>query len=300
AKDRADLEAGLEAGVDLVALSFVRHERDLEPVRERLRGVEPRPLLVAKIEKPEAVERLEAILGCVDGVMVARGDLGVEMRLEEVPLVQKRIIHAARCAGKPVITATQMLRSMVESPRPTRAEASDVANAILDGTDAVMLSEETAVGAHPVEAVRVLDRIARAVEPHLPWRRYLEEVPEMGERPVTAAVSRAACGLARDVGAAAIVASTTSGATARAVARFRPPVPVVALTPSEAVARQLAVSWGVEAAVVEGLRSAEEMFAAAERHLLRQGVEKGQRAVVTAGLPPGVPGGTNLVHVLEL
>ncbi len=301
ATDREDLEVGLEAGVDLVALSFVRHERDLEPVMERLRRADPRPLLVAKIEKPEAVDRLEAILERVDAVMVARGDLGVEMRLEEVPLIQKRIIHAARRAGKPVITATQMLRSMVASPRPTRAEASDVANAILDGTDAVMLSEETAVSAYPVEAVRVLDRIARAVEPHLPWERYLEERPEVAATRVTAAVSHAACWLARDVGAAAIVASTTSGATARAVARFRPPVPVVALTPSVEVARQLAVSWGVETAVAPaGLPSAEAMFAAAERLMLERGLEPGQRVVVTAGLPMAVPGGTNLVHVLEL
>ncbi|MBN1833989.1 MAG: pyruvate kinase, partial [Deltaproteobacteria bacterium] len=195
-KDREDLKAGLDAGVDFVALSFVRHEKDLEPVREILKQVNSPPLLIAKIERPQAVERLESILKNVDGVMVARGDLGVEMPFEEVPLVQKRIIRMARQAAKPVITATQMLRSMIESPRPTRAEAADVANAVLDGTDALMLSDETAVGNYPVEAVHVLDRIAGEVEKHLEKGSFVDEAASDALPATASAVGRAACTMA--------------------------------------------------------------------------------------------------------
>ncbi len=300
-KDRADLELGLEEGVDLVALSFVRHEDDILPVRALLGDRAVPPLLVAKIEKPQAIERFEAILAAVDAVMVARGDLGVEMPVEQVPLVQKRVIDEARRAGKPVITATQMLRSMVTSPRPLRAEASDVANAVIDGTDAVMLSEETAIGQYPVEAVRMLDKIARAVEPSLDREAHLRE-PVSPVLPRTAgALTRAACRLAGDVEAVAIIAFTASGSTARLVSRLRPPALVVGLTPHVGVARQLALSWGVLPAVVEVLSSGQDVLETARRWVHEAGLAApGDRVVVTAGLPFGVAGTTNLAMVLEV
>ena len=300
-KDREDLEVGLAEGVDFVALSFVRHERDLEPVRARLTGQEHPPLLIAKIEKPQAVDRLEPILEAVDGVMVARGDLGVEMPPEEVPMVQKTIIAAARRAGRPVITATQMLRSMVDSPRPLRAEASDVANAVLDGTDAVMLSEETAVGSYPAEAVRVLDRVALEAEPYLDHTKMMEDSLSPSVPELTGAISRAACELAAAIGAAAVVTLTTSGSTARLLARLRPAPPIVGLTPSAEVMRQLTLSSGVVSFV-----SAEATDAAALQDMVKEALTAnrlgaaGSRVVVTAGLPLGVSGTTNLVRVLEL
>jgi pyruvate kinase len=299
--DREHLALGLEEGVDLVALSFVRHEEDLEPVLEMLGGATSRPLLLAKIEKPEAVDRLTPILERVDGVMVARGDLGVEMPVERVPLVQKLIIREARRAGRPVITATQMLRSMVSSPRPLRAEATDVANAILDGTDAVMLSEETAVGAYPERAVEVLDRLARAVEPEYDTRDLLDE-PLSGLLASTpAAVSRAACSLAAEVDAAAIVAATTSGSTARMVARFRPPRPVVAVTTVAAVARQLTLSWGVLPTRVEVADDPDSVLASSVAAATGLGVAgPGDLLVTTAGLPLNVTGTTNVLRVVEV
>jgi pyruvate kinase len=300
-KDREDLEAGLAEGVDFVALSFVRHERDLEPVRARLLDLGHPPLLIAKIEKPQAVERLDPILEAVDGVMVARGDLGVEMPPETVPIVQKTVIAAARRAGRPVITATQMLRSMVDSPRPLRAEASDVANAVLDGTDAVMLSEETAIGNFPVESVRVLDRVALEAEPHLDHAKMTEDSLSPSVPEVTGAISRAACDLAEAIGATAIVTLTTSGRTARLLARLRPAPPIVGLTPAAEVSRQLTLSFGVLPFV-----SAKASDAAALQQMVHQALEAnglgaaGSRVVVTAGLPLGVSGATNLVRVLEL
>ncbi len=299
-KDRADLAAGLAMGVDMVALSFVRHEDDLAPVRQALAGMNPRPLLIAKIEKPSAVERLPQILKVVDGIMVARGDLGVEMPLEEVPLVQKRIIEQTRQAGRVVITATQMLRSMVDSPRPTRAEATDVANAVIDGTDALMLSEETAAGAYPLEAVQVLDRIARASEPELFEQRFLQE-PLSELLPATeAAISRAACWLAKDLGVAAIAASTTGGSTARLVARYRRDFPVVAFSSEPMVCRQLCLSWGVLPALVPAYSETEEIMALTRQWILAHGVAKaGDRIVVTAGVPHGA-GRTNLIRVMDL
>ena len=300
-KDLADLAFGLEQGVDFVALSFVRHEDDLVPVRAMLDRSRPRPLLIAKIEKSQAVARLEQIMAEVDGLMVARGDLGVEMPLEEVPITQKKIIRTARQAGKPVITATQMLLSMVTNPRPTRAEVTDVANAILDGTDALMLSDETTLGAHPVEAVAVLDRIARSTEPYMDEQAFLNEAVT-DFLPVTAtAISRAACWLAQDLRAAAIVASTSSGSTARLVARFRPSCPVVALTPELATQRQLSLSWGVIADLVQSFGTTDQMFALARSWALAKGIAATtDRLVITAGIPVGVSGTTNLVKVLEL
>ncbi|CAB1082643.1 Pyruvate kinase (EC [Olavius algarvensis Delta 1 endosymbiont] len=300
-KDREDLELGLKERVDFVALSFVRREQDLEPVQEIIKLSASRPLLIAKIEKAQAIERLEQILARVDGVMVARGDLGVETPLEEIPIIQKKIIRLARQAGKPVITATQMLRSMVSSPRPTRAEATDVANAVLDGTDALMLSEETAMGEFPVEAVTILDRIARATEAQLLERSLIREpLPDLLPR-TESAISRAACWLAEDLQAPAIVAGTSSGSTARLVARFRPPCPVIGLTPHIPTQRQLTLSWGVRPALVETFTDTEHMFELTRAWALAKGIaKKGDLLIVTAGVPVNTPGKTNLLKVVEI
>jgi len=300
-KDRKDLEVGLEEGADFVALSFVRQEQDLEPVKAILSQKPNGPLLIAKIETPQAIERLEKILAMVDGVMLARGDLGVEMPLEDVPMIQKKIIRMVRQSGKPVITATQMLRSMVSSPRPTRAEATDVANAILDGTDALMLSEETAMGAYPVEAVQVLDRIARATEPYLKERDFLNE-PMSELLPMTASgISRSACWMADSFHAAGIVAGTSSGSTARLVVRFRPACPVVGLTPYLKTQRQLTMSWGVIPTLVPPFSDTEQMFDLARSWALEHGIARqGDRLIITAGVPVGTPGSTNLLKVIEM
>ena len=300
-KDRADLEIGLEEGVDFVALSFVRHEDDLAPVRERITQQSHPPMLIAKIEKPQAVDRLQPILEAVDGVMVARGDLGVEMPPEKVPMIQKDIIAAARRAGRPVITATQMLRSMVDSRRPLRAEASDVANAVLDGTDAVMLSEETAIGNYPNEAVRVLHRVALEAEPKIDHAEMLADSISPTIPDLTGAISRAACELASNIDASAIVTTTASGSTARLVARLRPATPIIAMTTSVAVARQLSLSWGVNAAASQATESTEILGDAIIAELTRLGLgEKGNRVVVTAGLPLGFSDSTNVIRVFEL
>jgi pyruvate kinase len=300
-KDRDDLEVGIEEGVDFVALSFVRHEDDLAPVKQRFLQQSHPPLLIAKIEKPQAVNRLNHILEAVDGVMVARGDLGVEMPPETVPMIQKDIICAARRAGRPVITATQMLRSMVDSPRPLRAEASDVANAVLDGTDAVMLSEETAIGSYPTEAVGVLHRVALQAEAKIDHDEMLADsasplVPEL-----TGAVSRATCELAASIGAAAIVTTTSTGSTARLVARHRPAAPILGITTSERVARQLELSWGVIPAVGRTIDDTLDLGDMVLGELARHEIGKpGDRILVTAGLPLGYSDRTNLIRVLEL
>ncbi len=299
-KDLADLEVGLEEGVDFVALSFVRHEDDLRPVTDRISGLERPPMVTAKIEKPQAVERIEPILAVVDAVMVARGDLGVEMPPEKVPVIQKRIINAARRAGRPVITATQMLRSMVDSPRPLRAEASDVANAVLDGTDGLMLSEETAIGRFPDRAVRILDRIAREVEPELDHDRLATATAD-GRPDVTDAVSLAACDLAAAVGAAAIVTTTSSGGTARMIARHRPSMPVLGVTTSLEVARQLTLSWGVIPFAVESTTDPAGLRRTLRRELLTHRLaEPGDHVVIVAGLPLGFSDAANVVQVLRL
>ena len=300
-KDRQDLSVGLEEAVDFVALSFVRHEKDLEPVRELLVNNPTSPFLIAKIEKPQAIERFKEIVDVIDGVMVARGDLGVEMPLEDVPIIQKKIIRISRYAGKSVITATQMLRSMINSPRPTRAEATDVANAILDGTDALMLSEETAVGDYPIEAVQILDRIARATEAHM-QTHYGGDKPVFDHLGMTeSAISRSACFLAEDLNAASIIAATSSGSTARLVARYRPPTPVLALTPNQQTQRHLTLSWGVTPVLVTPFSDADEIFDLARRWTTEHNLAKpGDRLIVTAGVPVGTPGTTNLLKVIEI
>jgi len=300
-KDRGDLMVGIEEKVDFVALSFIRSLEDIKDARDIISQAAYDPMLIAKIEKPQAVENFDQILSAVDAVMVARGDLGVEMPLEEVPMIQKRIIRSARQAGKPVITATQMLGSMLENPRPTRAEATDVANAILDGTDALMLSDETAMGAYPAEAVSTLDRIARTTEPYLNDEAFLGEKVSGMLQTTPAGISRAACLLALDLQAAAIVAATSSGNTARLVARFRSCAPVMALTDSVETQRQLSLSWGVIPHLVSSFADTDQMFASARSWAVEKGIAKpGDCIVITAGVPVGMAGTTNLLKVMEI
>jgi pyruvate kinase len=286
-KDRADLRFGVAQGVDFVALSFVRQAADLDEVKAS--GVP----VIAKIEKAEAVANLEEIVRAADGVMVARGDLGVEIPIERVPVVQKEIIALANRCARPVITATQLLRSMVESPLPTRAEATDVANAVLDGTDAVMLSEETAVGRYPLDAVRIMHRIATEAEKLLPART------GGAGSDVADLIAEAACAMAERVAARAIVVPTRSGFTALQVARRRPRPPILALTPDEAVRRRLSLVWGVTAVTVPWYADADAGLAGF-REPLRGVVPAGAPIVITAGYPFGHGGITNLVHVTTL
>jgi pyruvate kinase len=300
-KDREDLKVGLEEMVDFVALSFIRSLEDIEEPRRIVSEASCHPMLIAKIEKREAVENFEQILTSVDAVMVARGDLGVEMPFEEAPIIQKKIIKRTRQVGKPVITATQMLGSMLDRPRPTRAEATDVANAILDGADALMLSEETAMGSYPLEAVATLVKIARATEPYIEQRIYLEEKVSAGLHTVAAGISRAACLLTIDLKAAAIVATSSSGNTARLVARFRPSVPIVALTDHIETLRQLSLSWGVIPHLVDVFIDTDQMFSSARSLVLeKMMVQSGDSLVITAGVPVGMSGTTNLLKVMEI
>jgi len=298
-KDRKDALFAAAQGVDFVALSFVRRPVDVTELRHFLEAHNADLPIIAKIEKPEALEVFDEILGISDGVMVARGDLGVETPPEEVPFHQKEIIRAANCAGKPVITATQMLQSMIEHPRPTRAEASDVANAILDGTDAVMLSGETAIGAYPVEAVRTMQNIAAKAEEHLPhdrWAHFL--VDQRHSVYTTEAISEVTVEVALAVGAKAIVTSTMSGATARMVARHRPGVPVIAVTPSARTLHRLALVWGVQPVLVGGFDQTDEMIHLTVEAACKLGIVSwGDVIVITAGIPFGGMGKTNFLKV---
>jgi pyruvate kinase len=295
-KDKRDLAFALELDVDFVALSFVRSANDVRQLRELLHEAGSDALVIAKIEKAEALDDLTGIMRVADSVMVARGDLGVEIGPAEVPLIQKRILAAALERGKPAITATQMLESMVAQPEPTRAEASDVANAILDGTSAVMLSGETAVGRFPIESVLTMDKIARAVEPSLPYRHELasdEDYPTVGE-----AMSNAACDIAEALGAAAVLVPTYSGRTASAVARHRPRRPVIAVTHKRHAAQQLAIEWGIVPAQIEECRDVEHLWAATLEAARSTGiVAPGDRVVITAGTAVNLPGTTNLIKV---
>jgi len=294
-KDLHDLHFGLNAGIDLVALSFVRAAGDVAQLRDRL-GKRP-VTIVAKIEKPEGWDNIEPILNATDGVMVARGDLGVETSLEKVPRIQKSIIRRARRKGRFVITATQMLESMIEKPSPTRAEVSDVANAIYDGTDAVMLSAETSIGKYPVEAVRFMARIASEAEASIRNKGYQD--PPHAAVPTSAEIlADAAYHAARDSGAAAIVVFTSTGSSARLVSRYRPPVSVFAVTPHNTTARQLAVNYGVTSILAPDVSDTDEMLCQMDRVLVEGGyLEKGQLVVFLAGQPVGRPGTTNLMKL---
>jgi len=295
-EDLALLAAGERMGVDLVALSFVRSPADIEQVRDHTRLP-----LVAKIEKPQAVAAAETIIRAADCVMVARGDLGIELRIERVPIVQKELLRIAGRLARPSITATQMLDSMVVSSRPTRAEVADVANAILDGTDAVMLSQETAVGAHPVEAVAMMASIAETTESAAPYRQWNESRVHRDARDPAYTVAYSACMAARELELDALVIPTLSGRSARLVSAHRPTVPIYALSPGRETVRRCGLMWGVRAASLRRFQVTEELILASCRRVVELGwCEPGQRVGVTAGLPTQMPGSTSLFVVQTL
>jgi len=295
-KDREDLRFGIAQGVDFIALSYVRSRQDILAAKEFMRSLGAEIPIIAKIEKHEALSRLEDILDEADGLMVARGDLGVEIPLEQVPMVQKRIIHVANQAGKPVITATQMLLSMVTHSRPSRAEATDVANAILDGTDAVMLSEETAAGQFPVEAVKFLDRVSRVTEAEFPHAAWLRDRVLPGAQEISAAVSYAACESAQSLSAGAILTNTEYGDTARLISRFRPRTPIVGVTSRPDTWRRLNLSWGVFPLLVPAVADIDEMLQVVEAEALKAGMlNHGDQVIITSGTPIGTRGSTNLI-----
>jgi pyruvate kinase len=294
-KDRADLSFALENGADWVALSFVQRPEDVAEGRKLVGNAAG---LMVKLEKPSAIRRLGEIIDLADALMVARGDLGVEMPPEDVPSVQKQIIHACRIAGKPVIVATQMLESMITAPTPTRAEASDVATAVYEGADAVMLSAETAVGEYPVEAVAMMDRIARRVQGDPLYFPSLQTKLLEHEHTNPDAISAAACQVAATVGAAAIVSFTSSGATALRAARERPAAPILAMTPHLGTARRLALLWGAHCVHSTDIKSFSDMVQKAVRAAHREDLaQPGQRVVITAGVPFGTPGATNILRI---
>ncbi len=297
-KDRSDLDWAVDQGVDWIALSFVQRPEDLWEARKLIGG---KAALLAKIEKPAAIERLEEIVEACDGVMVARGDLGVEMPPEQVPPLQKRIVEVSRRMGRPVVVATQMLESMITSPSPTRAEVSDVATAIYDGADAIMLSAESAAGMWPVESVAMMNAIGNAVERD-PGHGDRVHFTVMKPDPTTAdALSEAAKNIAATVSAAAIICFTTSGSTARRVARERPSVPLLVLTPELETARRLGLLWGTHAVHTKDVSSFEEMVAKAKRMALRHGIARaGDSIIVMAGVPFRTPGSTNVLHVVRV
>jgi pyruvate kinase len=295
-KDQEDLRWALRTGVDMIALSFVRNAADADDVR-RIMDEEGRRLpIFAKVEKPQAVHNLEEIINAFDGIMVARGDLGVELPLEQVPIVQKQAIHLCRRRGRPVIVATQMLESMITASRPTRAEASDVANAVLDGADAVMLSGETSVGVDPHNTVRTMSRIVEHVE-----HEALDRLPALAYEPMGStarALTRAAVDVARGVSAKYIIAFTETGASARMIARHRPEIPMLAFTTNPAVRSWLSVVWGIETFLAPPVRHTDDMVQQVDTALLAIGrVQPGDKVVIIAGVPPGVPGTTNGMRV---
>ena len=297
-KDRSDLKFALEQGVDWIALSFVQRPEDVIEARALIGD---KAALLAKIEKPAAIAQLDAIVELADAVMVARGDLGVELPPEDVPPAQNRIVAFARQRGKPVVVATQMLESMIVSPTPTRAEVSDVATAIYDGADAIMLSAESAAGAYPLEAVAMMDRIARSAEndPVYPARVHFTETP--AEATTADALSESAAQIARIIDAKAMACYTSSGSTARRIARERPGVPILVMTASLKVARRLGLQWGVHAVHTRDVKSFEEMVGKAKRVALRHKVVgAGERMVVMAGVPFAISGSTNVIHVVQI
>ena len=294
-KDRADLSFALQHGADWIALSFVQRPEDVAEGRKLIGNAAG---LLVKLEKPAAINRLDEIIDLSDALMVARGDLGVEMPPEDVPSVQKQVIHACRLAGKPVIVATQMLESMIGAPTPTRAEASDVATAVYEGADAVMLSAETAAGRYPVEAVSMMDRIARRVHEDPLYFTTLDASRMPPEHTNSDAISAAACQVAETIGAAAIVTFTSSGATALRAARERPCVPILTLTPNVATARRLALMWGAHCVHLADITSFTDMVQKAVRTAQREEIAaSGQRVVITAGVPFGTPGSTNVLRI---
>jgi pyruvate kinase len=300
-EDWRHLLFGLQHNVDLVALSFIRQASDVLKVKKFIQKKKKSPAIIAKIERREALDNLDEILEAADGVMVARGDLGIEIPIQRVPIVQKEIIQKCNRIGKPVIVATQMLESMVHSPRPTRAEVTDVANAIFDGSDALMLSEETAIGNYPIETITMMAQIALEAETALPYEELLlskgkDLQPETGD-----AISYAACHAAHQLGATAIIAFTSSGSTARRVSKYRPGVPIIAITPSDITRRQLSISWGVRAFQIPEPSNITGLFARGARVAKKTGLaQDGDLIVITGGVPIGVSGSTNLLKVEQV
>ena len=302
-KDKDDLIFGCEVGIDAVAASFVRKAEDVKAIRDVLVAHGGKDIkIISKVESQEGVDNIDDIIEYSDAIMVARGDMGVEIPIEKVPLTQKMMIEKCNKAGKFVITATQMLDSMIRNPRPTRAEASDIANAIFDGTDAIMLSGESANGSYPVEAVQTMAKIAQEAESQLDYEKILAKRKEDATPSVANSIAMSACATARELGATAIITATQTGNTARMVSKYRPNVPVIAVTPNESVARKLALNWGVVTIVSESVKSTDELIASSVDKALQAGyIKKGDLVVVAAGIPVDVTGTTNMmkVHVVK-
>ncbi len=294
-KDRSDLEAALDAGIDWIALSFIQRPEDIAEAKKLTRG---RASVMSKIEKPQAVTRLDEIMEISDSLMVARGDLGVELPLEKVPGIQKQITRAGRRAGKPVVVATQMLESMINAPVPTRAEVSDVATAIFEGADAIMLSAESAAGQYPVEAVATMDRIAREVEADPTYRTIIQGQRAEPEATGADAIAAATRQIAETLDLSAIICWTSSGATGLRVARERPEPPIVAISPNLSTGRKLSLVWGVHCVVAEDAHDQDDMVERACRIAFKDGFAKaGRRVIIVAGVPLGTPGATNMVRI---
>lgn len=297
-EDRRHLLFGLKQQVDFIAISFVRQASDILEVRRFLHQKGGEISLIAKIERQEAVANIDEILEVADGVMIARGDLGLEIPIEKVPIVQKEIVHKCNRLGKPVIVATQMLESMVRTPLPTRAEVTDVANAVIDGADALMLSEETAIGKYPVAAIKMMARIALEAEATIPYQQLLVKKGRDLPSATDDAISYAACHIAHQLSAAAIIAATSSGSTVQRVAKYRPKVPIVAITPSEAVQRKLCLFWGVCAYEIVEPLPLSDLFIQGAKIAKEKGIARsGDLVVITGGIPIGIPGTTNLLKV---
>lgn len=296
-KDREDIEFGIRMGIDFIAASFVRKAEDVLAIRKVLEENNAEYIqIISKIENQEGVDNLSEIIEVSDGIMVARGDLGVEIPTEEIPLVQKLMIEKCNKVGKPVITATQMLDSMIRNPRPTRAEVTDIANAILDGTDAIMLSGETAAGKYPIEAVKTMRIIAKRTEESINYRELLRNKANEKETTITDAISNATCVTAMDLQASAIITATSSGHTARMVSKFRPKAPIIAATTKESVRRRMSLVWGVDSIITEELQSTDDIIDVSVQRALEQGmIKRGDLIVITAGVPVGVAGTTNLI-----
>ena len=300
-QDRSDILFGIDCGFDFIALSFVRSKEDVLEVRKMLDEKRSPMKIIAKIENMQGINNLDEILDVSDGIMVARGDMGVEVPMEEVPVIQKRMIRKAVAKGKHVITATQMLESMTKNPRPTRAETTDVANAIFDGTTAIMLSGESANGKYPVEAVKTMSKIAERAEKDIDYNKLLRKIHDKGEQDITAAISHATCTIASDLNASAIITVTMSGFTAEKVSRFKPSCPIICCSVNPRVCRQAALLWGVTPLLIEKQSTPEDLFKEALWAAEKAGkIKKGDKVVVTAGVPLGVSGNTNMIRVVEV
>ncbi len=299
--DRADIIFGAQTGFEFLAASFARTREDILEVRRILDEQGSDMKIIAKIENMQGIQNLEEILSVSDGVMVARGDMGVEIPMEEVPVLQKKMIKLANAQGKHVITATQMLESMIKNPRPTRAEATDIANAIYDGTTAIMLSGETAAGAYPVEAVKTMARIAESAEKDIDYRSRMARLSAMEKKNITTAIAYATCSTAMDLGAAAIITVTLSGFTAESISRYKPGCPIIGCAMDGRVSRQLNLLWGVNPLCIKKEESTEELFVDAVEQAKETGyVKSGDIVVITAGVPLGIAGKTNMIRVVEV